>query len=52
MTPHQGQALHLGPGRHGPGQNVFAYFEDADGGMIELYSDMLQIEDESTYELF
>jgi catechol 2,3-dioxygenase len=40
-----------GPGRHGPGQNLFAYFEDTDGSMIELYTDMLQIEDESTYQL-
>jgi catechol 2,3-dioxygenase len=39
-----------GPGRHGPGDNLFAYFEDADGSMIEIYSDMQQIEDESTYE--
>jgi catechol 2,3-dioxygenase len=40
-----------GPGRHGPGENLFAYFEDADGSMIELYGDMQQIEDESTYQL-
>jgi catechol 2,3-dioxygenase len=40
-----------GPGRHGPGENLFAYFEDADGSMIEFYSDMLQIEDETTYRL-
>jgi catechol 2,3-dioxygenase len=40
-----------GPGRHGPGQNLFAYFEDADGSMIELYTDMLQIETETTYQL-
>jgi catechol-2,3-dioxygenase len=39
-----------GPGRHGPGANLFAYFEDADGSMVEVYADMLQVEDEATYE--
>lgn len=40
-----------GPGRHGPGENLFAYFEDGDGSMVELYSDMLQIDDDSSYRL-
>lgn len=40
-----------GPGRHGPGENTFAYFPDSEGSMIELYDDMLQIEDDAGYEL-
>jgi catechol-2,3-dioxygenase len=39
-----------GPGRHGPGANLFAYFEDADGSMVEVYADMLQVEDEAAYQ--
>lgn len=38
-----------GPGRHGPGDNLFSYLQDADGSMFELFTDILQIEDESTY---
>jgi catechol 2,3-dioxygenase len=38
-----------GPGRHGPGANLFCYFEDADGSMVECFSDLLQVEDELTY---
>ncbi len=32
-----------GPGRHGPGYNLFTYFAAADGNMIEYFCDMLQI---------
>jgi catechol 2,3-dioxygenase-like lactoylglutathione lyase family enzyme len=39
-----------GPGRHGPGDNLFCYVEDADGSMCEFFSDIVQIEDESTYQ--
>jgi catechol-2,3-dioxygenase len=38
-----------GPGRHGPGENLFCYFEDADGSMVECFSDILKVEDEATY---
>lgn len=38
-----------GPGRHGPGDNLFTYYEDADGSMIECFSDILKVEDERTY---
>jgi catechol-2,3-dioxygenase len=41
-----GHPLVWGPGRHGPGNNLFAYFLDPAGGMVEMYSDMLRIEDE------
>ena len=39
-----------GPGRHGPGNNLFAYVQDADGSMCEFFTDLLQIADEKTYE--
>lgn len=39
-----------GPGRHGPGDDVFAYFENPAAALVEVYCDMLQIEDESTYD--
>ena len=38
-----------GPGRHGPGGNVFCYFEDPTGFVAEFTCDVLQIEDEKTW---
>ena len=38
-----------GPGRHGPGGNVFCYFEDPTGFVAEFTCDVLQIEDDSTW---
>lgn len=35
-----------GPGRHGPGNNVFAYFVDPFGFVIEYTTDVLQVDDE------
>jgi catechol 2,3-dioxygenase len=34
-----------GPGRHGPGNNVFAYFVDPFGFVIEYTADVLQVDD-------
>ena len=31
-----------GPGRHGPGNNVFSYYRDPAGNIIEFYGDMQQ----------
>jgi catechol-2,3-dioxygenase len=39
-----------GPGRHGPGNNVFAYFQDPSGQIIEYTSEVFQIEDENSYK--
>jgi catechol-2,3-dioxygenase len=44
-----GRRLVWGPGRHGPGNNLFVYFDDPDGTMIEVYADMVQIENEDAY---
>lgn len=38
-----------GPGRHGPGGNVFCYFEDPTGFVSEFTCDVLQIEDEDAW---
>jgi catechol-2,3-dioxygenase len=42
----RGHRLVWGPGRHGPGNNIFAYLEDPDGSLIEIYCDLIQIENE------
>ena len=43
-----GQEPAWGPGRHGPGNNIFCYCEDPAGYVVELSSDMECIEDEAT----
>ncbi|MBI4491399.1 MAG: VOC family protein [Chloroflexi bacterium] len=45
-----GRAILWGPGRHGPGNNVFAYFQDPAGFVMEYTCDLLQIEDEASYQ--
>lgn len=32
-----------GPGRHGPGNNIFSYYQDPAGNIIEFYGDMEQV---------
>ena len=39
-----------GPGRHGPGGNVFCYFEDPTGFVPEFTCDVLQIEEDADWE--
>jgi catechol-2,3-dioxygenase len=38
-----GNSIHWGVGRHGPGDNVFAYFLDPDGLVVEYNAEMQQI---------
>jgi catechol 2,3-dioxygenase-like lactoylglutathione lyase family enzyme len=38
-----GFAIGWGPGRHGPGNNVFAYFVDPFGFVVEYTADVLQV---------
>jgi catechol 2,3-dioxygenase-like lactoylglutathione lyase family enzyme len=45
----KGQIAAWGPGRHGPGNNPFAYFVSPSGFVIEFTAEVLQI-DEETYE--
>jgi catechol 2,3-dioxygenase-like lactoylglutathione lyase family enzyme len=39
--------LEWGPGRHGPGHNIFSYHRDPDGNVIELFTQLDVIHDES-----
>lgn len=39
-----------GPGRHGPGNNIFCYFKDPAGYVTEYTSDIDYIHDESTHQ--
>lgn len=34
-----------GPGRHGPGNNLFAFIRDPDGNMIEVSAELEQVDD-------
>ncbi len=40
--------LHWGPGRHGPGHNLFTYHRDPDGNTIELFTQIDIVHDEKT----
>lgn len=39
--------LHWGPGRHGPGHNLFTYHRDPDGNQIELFTQIDVVHDEA-----
>jgi catechol 2,3-dioxygenase-like lactoylglutathione lyase family enzyme len=39
--------LYWGPGRHGPGHNIFTYHRDPDGNTIELFTQLDTMLDES-----
>ena len=39
--------LHWGPGRHGPGHNLFTYHRDPDGNTIELFTQIDVVHDEN-----
>jgi len=39
-----------GPGRHGPGNNVFCYFQDVAGFVVEYTTEVQQILDEAAHE--
>jgi catechol-2,3-dioxygenase len=45
MVDH-GLPIGWGPGRHGPGDNVFAYFVDPFGFVIEYTAEVLQVDDD------
>ena len=42
----QNYPLHWGPGRHGPGHNLFTYHRDPDGNTVELFTQIDVIHDE------
>jgi len=45
----EGRAQMWGPVRHGPGFNIATYMPDAAGALIEVYTDLLTIEDDASY---
>jgi hypothetical protein len=46
----RGEGIVWGPGRHGPGFNLFTYLPEPNGALIEGYAGMQKIEDDATYE--
>ncbi len=44
------QILIYGPGRHGPGKNLFSYFVDPEGGLVEFFADIQRVEDDARHE--
>jgi catechol-2,3-dioxygenase len=42
-----GYTLIWGPGRHGPGHNLFCYHKNPDGHIIELFAELDRMNDES-----
>ncbi len=44
---HHNYRLHWGPGRHGPGHNLFTYHKDPDGHTIELFTQLDVVHDEA-----
>lgn len=45
----RGERIVWGPGRHGPGFNLYTYLPEPSGALIEGYADLQKIEDESNY---
>ena len=43
---HHDVRLNWGPGRHGPGHNIFTYHEDPDGNTVEVFTEIDMILDE------
>lgn len=39
-----------GPGRHGPCNNIFAYFQDPEGNIMEYTCEVQQIADEANWK--
>jgi catechol 2,3-dioxygenase-like lactoylglutathione lyase family enzyme len=49
LLAQRGLSYIWGPGRHGPGDNLFTYFYDPFGGIVEFYADILQVDNEAAY---
>lgn len=47
----RGQNFMWGPGRHGIGANIFTYHLDPAGSILEVTSDMLQVQSEEEWEI-
>jgi catechol 2,3-dioxygenase len=44
-----GERLVWGPGRHGPGRNLYTYLPDPDNTIVEGYADLLVVPDDANY---
>jgi catechol 2,3-dioxygenase len=44
-----GKRLVWGPGRHGPGRNLYTYLPDPDRTIVEAYADLLVVPDNANY---
>jgi catechol 2,3-dioxygenase len=44
-----GRRVLWGPGRHGPGRNLYTYLPDPDNTIVEAYADLLEVWDEANY---
>ena len=49
LRGHRSQLV-WGPGRHGPGNNLFTYHADSAGALVEYFADILRIEREEDYK--
>jgi catechol 2,3-dioxygenase len=49
LRGHRSQLV-WGPGRHGPGNNLFTYHEDPTGALVEYFADILRVGNEETYQ--
>jgi hypothetical protein len=49
LRGHQRQLV-WGPGRHGPGNNLFTYHADPTGALVEYFADIVRIENEESYQ--
>jgi catechol 2,3-dioxygenase-like lactoylglutathione lyase family enzyme len=47
---HKGVPIDRGPGKHGPGANTFLVFKDPDGHNVEVYSDMIIVDQDHPHE--
>lgn len=50
MLKARGVEIVRGPGKHGPGENVFLVFKDPDGNFVEFYCEMVQVTEDRPYE--
>jgi catechol 2,3-dioxygenase len=46
----RGRQLVWGPGRHGPGNNLFTCHADLNGALVEYFADILRVEREESYQ--
>ncbi|MDP6620404.1 MAG: hypothetical protein QGG90_13330, partial [Nitrospinota bacterium] len=43
--------LEWGPGRRPPGETLFAYVRDPDGNIVEIFAELIRIDDEKNWRV-